>query len=83
MLARVAQQSAVLQQNDETPCEKSSLFQLLPRGVAGARRPYEMVVPSFEAEEDLEADTTRNLGAALQTSSQVWPRGLSTRCTPV
>ena len=32
------------------------MFQLLPRGVAGARRPYEMVVPPFEAEEDLEAN---------------------------
>ena len=41
------------------------MFQLLPRRVAGARRPYEMVVPPFEAEEDLQADTRPQFGSGL------------------
>jgi len=32
------------------------LLQLLLLRIAGARRPYEMVVPPFEPEEDLEAN---------------------------
>ena len=33
------------------------MFQLLLLGIPSTRRPYKMVVPPFEAEEDLEANT--------------------------